>query len=143
METATERLKLIVQAEIDKDPHPYAADFGHDWCDLSQQEALIFSLDPDDLKTLVPVWCAYEVILDICDMIDIPPDIVRGFRTENPWIEEHCKENMMAHADFIKFAALFGIEERKAFAWFYKCIFWHEREKHYDDAETLDEAAIT
>lgn len=129
MKTATERLKEIVNADIEKDARSLTNRSGYDWFQLSPEEAFVFMLQVDDLISLVPVWCAYENVLSICDYgMEIPEDIIQGFLEENPWIKQSRETHTHSEPEFIKFSAMFGVDINKASAWFHKADFWYLRD---------------
>ena len=129
METATEQLKQIVIEEIRRGPHPYAENYGSDWCNISKEEAHVFGLSLEDLPQLINVWCAFEVVMDICDQIDVPPSVIEGFLIEHPWLTEHraARPRILDEKDFIKFSAMFDVEGKLASAWYQKWNFWSLR----------------
>lgn len=127
MKTATQTLHDIIRRDIETGPHTYALGYGHDWHFLSPAEAEVFRLELHDLPSLVTVWTAYETVLEICDMLDVPADIAAGVRAEHPWLEERRASTVIDVVDFQKFAKLFGVPYRKSQAWYAKHDFWCTR----------------
>ena len=127
MKTATQKLHDIIRRDIETGAHTYAFAHGRDWFNLSPAEAEVFGLELHDLPSLVAVWTAYEAVLEICDMLDVPADIAAGVRAEHPWLEERRASTVIDVVDFQKFSKLFGVPYRKSQAWYAKHDFWCTR----------------
>lgn len=117
--SAEEKIKDIVRHAIKTEPRPYAEKYGHDWCDLSEEEAYIFRLELRDLPILVNVWAAFLDIIDIWDMARIPLELCEQFRKDNPWL----KKRSMEEDEWLKFSEIFNLSRRKSKAWYWKNYF--------------------
>lgn len=127
MKTATERLHDLIRRDIESGSKGFALDHGHEWFNLSSAEAEVFNLELDDLPSLVAVWCAYEAVLSVCDMIEISDDLREAFFREQAWLDPYRSGPTIDVGSFQKFAALFGVPYRKSHAWFGKYDFYTVR----------------
>lgn len=122
--SAEEKIKDIVRHAIKTEPRPYAEKYGHDWCDLSEEEAFVFGLGLKDLPLLVNVWSAFLEVSDIWDMLDIPIELCEQFRQENPWLTVASEDE----DEWLRFARMFNVDGRKAKAWYWKSFFQYDRQ---------------
>lgn len=129
--SATDALLAIVRRDIETGTKTFAQEYGGDWLNLSPEEESVFGLSLDDMPSLVAVWCAYEEVLGVCDMLAVPPEICAAFRDEHPWLAAgYGADGAPSTIDpvaFQKFAALFGVPFRKSHAWYAKHDFWNVR----------------
>lgn len=128
---AFDRLRVIVRNEVEKIGFNVGTAYGNDWHFLSEAEAEVFDLTLDDMPSLVAIWCAYEEIAGVCDMLDLPAELVAELRASMPWIKPRVTDAL----EFSQFAGFFGISKRKADAWFWRLFFFQARSGivFYDD----------
>lgn len=127
MKTATQQLHDHIRRSIESGNHNYAEEHGHDWFNLTPEEAAVFQLSLDELPSLVALWESYEAVCDICNPMDIPEFILAGVRTENPWLHANEQLRLIGFEDFENFGKLFGFPFRSCHAWYFKYEFWQIR----------------
>ena len=99
--------------------------WGHDWFQLSLEEASVFPIQIQDVPRLVAVFDAYEAVVDITSNdIHADHELCEAVRAELPWLT--TKQTDIG--EFQNFAALFGIFYRLAHAFFTKIEFWQIRQ---------------
>jgi len=122
--TATQKLHDIIRRDIETGSHAFALNYGHDWFNLTRAEADVFGLELHDLPSLVAVWTAYEAVLDISNVLAVPPDVAAGVLAEHPWLAARASAGgslaTICMEDFQNFAKLFGVPFRKSHAWYTK-----------------------
>jgi len=122
--SATAELQTIITRDIETGQKNYAEEYGRDWFNLSPEEEAVFCLSLDDMPSLVAVWCAYEAVLGISDVLPVSQDTAAAFRAEHPWLAEMHKPggglSIVSQDSFASFAKLFGIPYRKSHAWWIK-----------------------
>lgn len=121
--SAFDRLRSIVRNSVEKIGANVGTSYGNDWHLLSGAEADVFGLSLDDMPSLVSIWCAYEEIAGICDMLDLPADLLTELRADMSWIKPRESDDR----EFVRFAGLFGIPTRKAEAWYWRLYFFQAR----------------
>lgn len=127
MPTAVEQIHSLIRRDIESGTKNYAVSHGYDWFNLTAAEAEVFELELHDLPSLVAVWCAYEAVLAVCDMMPISEELRAQFLTEQPWLADSQKGAIVDAVEFQRFAKLFGVSYRKAAAWYAKNNFWLTR----------------
>jgi hypothetical protein len=89
---------------------------GRDWCEISREEEVVFELTPAMMPRLVSVLEAYEAIAGIAHNDFYGTKLCNEARKALDWIEPGQRP-----ADvFIKFAGLFGVPIRYAYAFLTK-----------------------
>lgn len=105
---------------------------GNDWWQLTQAEEAVFELELAAMPLLIEVWSLFEAIADVAqnDFWGTPlcDAAVRALPFITP---RHLEQEAWG-----RFAGLFGIPSRPAFAWFWKHQFWIARARlitRFDD----------
>ena len=107
---------------------------GWAWYQISEEESLVFGLQPADMPRLATVhelyYCAIEVVYTR------PEEEVVEMRAELPWLSS----GIVDKGEWVRFAELFGIGNRQAEAMFSKYEYWEEREGlvQYGDEKNED-----
>lgn len=105
---------------------------GNAWFQLSEAEREVFGLEYEDMRELAAVHTLYFCAIGISEEID--PSRIDSLKKELPWLTEMTTDPK----EWRKFAALFGISNRKAEAFFCKHEFWENRNNltvYADDKE--------
>lgn len=124
---ATQQLAALIHRDIETGHKPYAEEYGCDWDNLSEAEAEVFDLSLDEMPSLVAVWCAYEGVLTICDLLGMPKGLAEAVRAEHPFMAALCHDPNeppeISLEWFQAFATLFNVPYRSSHAWFAKVWF--------------------
>lgn len=94
---------------------------GPDWYQLSEAEAEVFGLLPEQMPKLVAVHELYFDAVDITTIHEI--ERIDSLRKELPWLTQ----GMNDQSEWQRFAALFEISSREAHAYWHMHSFWEER----------------
>ncbi|ORU94931.1 MAG: hypothetical protein A6F70_10295 [Cycloclasticus sp. symbiont of Bathymodiolus heckerae] len=94
---------------------------GNAWFQLSEAEREVFALEYEDMRELAAVHTLYFCAIGISE--EIETSRIDSLKKELPWLTEMMTDPQ----EWKKFAALFGIPNRKAAAFFYKHEFWETR----------------
>lgn len=92
---------------------------GDEWWQLSAAQAEVFGLELDDVPPLVSAWVLYESVANIAAHDFSASPLCVEVRAALAYIEQGVID--LGH--WLRFAALLGIRDKKAFAWFYKAAF--------------------
>ena len=121
------RIDAEVKAEFESAAHGQSTPIhekycGYNWYQVSEEESEVFGLCPADMPKLAAVhelyFCAVEVAF-------VQPEAeVRSIRAELPWLSSVVVDK----GEWLQFAALFGISNRQAYAFFCKYEYWEVRE---------------
>lgn len=125
--SVVEQLKNRFQAKL-AEPVDLARYDGHEWWQLHQAEAYVFSLDLFDIPPLVAAWELYDAISGAADNAFSDDPLCAQARIALASIIPPEQPDSYQRQQWIKFAALFGIRGRKANAWFHKFMFTLDRE---------------
>lgn len=122
MSKAVEWMGKTIQSQINSDPQHYS---GYDWYQITSEEMPVFQLDLEDMPLLIEVYKAYTAIKDIAhnDFHDNKSlcKAVRG--------DLKIEANRLMHdREFQSFSKLFGVSNRKAYAFYWKIDFWYIRQ---------------
>lgn len=122
MNSAIDRLAEWIESERTRlRGHPPVRFRGREWWQLTRAEAWAFALTLEDMPHIVPVYHAYHAVLDIvCDELAASEACAQA-RTACSWLSQGAVERR----EWLRFAALFGVPNRKAAAFFAK-IEWLE-----------------
>lgn len=128
MSIAAEREQIEKQVNAEHEVTDSAqADFintkyrGIDWYQLTDAEIEVFGLAPENMPRLVAAHELYYCAVEI--MFEISKERVKSIRAELPWLSSGLTDG----SEWSRFAALFGISNRQAHAFFCKYDFWDER----------------
>lgn len=97
---------------------------GCDWFQLTKEEMFVFNLKTRDMPLLVTIFALYMDAKNIAHGDYHDTEIARFLQNTLDYLPDN---KTSSYKEFIKFAEIFGVEERKAYAYFYKYDFWEER----------------
>ena len=114
-------LKTFVEQSAERNPEEF---YGHDWWQITAAEVEVFEIDLVDMPRLVGCWSAYEEVTEMAISGLFSKKVLAAARAELPWAKPYDL------FQFQRFAALVGVSQRNADAFFYKYQFWQTRNDH-------------
>jgi len=118
MSIASEQARLEEELLAPFDLEKYC---GPDWYQVSEAETEVFGLLPEEMPKLAAVRELYF------DAVGITTSREKGridsLRKELPWLTQRANDE----SEWLRFAALFGMSNRQAHAFWSKHRFWEER----------------
>ena len=118
MSIASEQARLEEELQRPFDLEKFC---GPDWYQLSEAETEVFGLLPEQMLKLTAV---HELYFDAVDITTVHErDRIDSLRKELSWLTQDIADQ----SEWQRFAALFGISNRQAHAYWSKYGFWEER----------------
>lgn len=92
---------------------------GNEWWQLTPAQAEVFGLEPEDMPPLVLAWVLYESVANVASHDFNGSPLCVDVRVALAYVEQ----GVIDPSQWLPFAGLLGIREKKAYAWFYKATF--------------------
>lgn len=118
MSIQSERTRLEEELQRPCDMEKYC---GPDWYQVNEAETKVFELLPEQMPRLSAIHQLYFDAVDITSVHEKAR--IDSLRQELPWLTQRMNDE----SEWQRFAALFGISNRQAHAYWNKYHFWEER----------------